>query len=1556
MQSSIFNQDEQLQHFIQTFPNVKELQAVGSEKGRDLCSRAVEAVPKADPLLSIRFMPAILDHVLELLMTRSASSQTQSSAFAALTAFVHCVSCSFNDSTRCPLLMAYVCYRLDNSTAAGAASPPAAAHPPLYAVLSKAWLAGLTSRDAHTPAAAAASTSTAAPSAVQRSAQEPARSAVSSSSSSSSSSTSSSSAAAASDRLLVVYSWFYLECLAKSLAMERLERGCLSPQHRDGFLSDMRRLVSVFVSLVQRHRSVGLTVVRQLVLNLAAFFTDLLAVIEKEAVIALLEAFLLPLREVQHDPVLIELKFAFHSVLLDYAFYLDVAELHELDIAAIERQANDAIALQQQQHDVSAPAATDDDDGASPAPASAPSPVQPSQPERSESSSSSSGGGVKDYRELVRDGLLSTLRSAYRLCSLFLDDYVHHLSAREAVIRDAVIDSLRLFLTKQDHDARWRSAKPLIATMLFPLIPALCDEVDVVAGMEPRTRRSVLAPFLWTLHQLPSAVLHTYWSCEEAEEQLGLLSLLTLALSDFAYCGIRQREEEPAVDASLILAPETLDAIAAQSGQQGAASLSSASSSSIADYKTGLESYMSAVHKHRAFGGSRSKLASASSAAATAAAATPTPLPAAAASGSSSSAQSATALTGQAGGATASQPQAAAAGGSSSSSPSSSLPAASSLSPPAVAVASQAGLISQSQSSPASSSSSSSSSASSSSGSVPAVSGSLSSHSAVPAVAGSLRQLRANLASSRSMSGLGSRGGTMRSLTASMASASRGSSRELLMRLVRYEGALTRQVSRIVLSVCSRFIRAFAPALVNSQQAFLQVLRLLTRLLTSQQPNSFLLSVFPCCLAFVKRFGYAAHSSPERALEFSRLSNAVFRSCASSSAAVRRMAVACLYQFLMNEFAVEQSLQQLQTQLTMELSRLTDGLSQVQERCLQQSFAALTLLADRFGLQAEAELLQLHADPEQVFRPPLSVQAEEFRLRLSTLLHRLTTILGDSMEISRQSKLGADADSAVTESLLCQVADAFSHLPDVRIDWLLRLAKHHQQQLAYAEAGQCYLLVAQLAAQRKRDRERQRAEGAEGGSRPAAEEAAEAEAADRTIASYYEACVSQLDLAELYEQCSDVYAALLPFYHHWHDYARLSKAHLHLHAVFEKLLEANRSEARMLGSYYRVGFYGRRFGPRLDGLEFIYKLPKITRLSEVSTRLRSLYSAQLQCPVRVLPDSNPVDRSRLDPEDAVLQLTFVHPVFPADEAEAVGEAGQEAAATGWSNDVAPGLHAATFSPSCASLQLRPTLLSYSGRRPRSSFIEQRSCLSAFRFSTPFTSSGRMHGPVTEQHKRNTVLYVRLPFPAILTAQPVVRRTESILSPIEVAIEDVRLRTAAAHELLGSAHLHSKSLTQWLAGSVATQVHGGAREVCLAFLSTDREREPKQDELEQQQQQQGPAAAQTEAALRSSLRAALVSFLSACSRALEANSRLCLTDSEREFQASMDAMYEDMIASVQPYLGAAAGGAAAAPHHHHHHRHHHRLQQQPASPPPLPAAATSPVSSKDKKTLGVTFDA
>jgi len=54
--------------------------------------------------------------------------------------------------------------------------------------------------------------------------------------------------------------------------------------------------------------------------------------------------------------------------------------------------------------------------------------------------------------------------------------------------------------------------------------------------------------------------------------------------------------------------------------------------------------------------------------------------------------------------------------------------------------------------------------------------------------------------------------------------------------------------------------------------------------------------------------------------------------------------------------------------------------------------------------------------------------------------------------------------------------------------------------------------------------------------------------------------------------------------------------------VYDIHVLINQDGKRVFGTYFRVGLYGSRFGD-LDGQEFVYKEPVITKLPEISHRL-----------------------------------------------------------------------------------------------------------------------------------------------------------------------------------------------------------------------------------------------------------------------------------------------------------------------------------------------------------------
>lgn len=108
----------------------------------------------------------------------------------------------------------------------------------------------------------------------------------------------------------------------------------------------------------------------------------------------------------------------------------------------------------------------------------------------------------------------------------------------------------------------------------------------------------------------------------------------------------------------------------------------------------------------------------------------------------------------------------------------------------------------------------------------------------------------------------------------------------------------------------------------------------------------------------------------------------------------------------------------------------------------------------------------------------------------------------------------------------------------------------------------------------------------------------------------------------------DLYKLIIPIYEKRRNYELLKQSYQTLAHNYEKVVEANRSGKRLLGRYYRVGFYGQAYFEEDSGNEYVYKEPKVTSLSEISERLNKQYCEKFgQDVVKLIQDSSPVCKS-----------------------------------------------------------------------------------------------------------------------------------------------------------------------------------------------------------------------------------------------------------------------------------------------------------------------------------------
>lgn len=91
------------------------------------------------------------------------------------------------------------------------------------------------------------------------------------------------------------------------------------------------------------------------------------------------------------------------------------------------------------------------------------------------------------------------------------------------------------------------------------------------------------------------------------------------------------------------------------------------------------------------------------------------------------------------------------------------------------------------------------------------------------------------------------------------------------------------------------------------------------------------------------------------------------------------------------------------------------------------------------------------------------------------------------------------------------------------------------------------------------------------------------------------------------------------------NYEFLKDCYQTLTQNYGKIIEVNKSGKRLLGRFYRVAFYGQAYFEDESGIEYVYKEPKVTSLSEITERLYKQYCEKFgQDVVKMIHDSSPV--------------------------------------------------------------------------------------------------------------------------------------------------------------------------------------------------------------------------------------------------------------------------------------------------------------------------------------------
>ncbi|XP_040440371.1 dedicator of cytokinesis protein 9 isoform X10 [Falco naumanni] len=451
---------------------------------------------------------------------------------------------------------------------------------------------------------------------------------------------------------------------------------------------------------------------------------------------------------------------------------------------------------------------------------------------------------------------------------------------------------------------------------------------------------------------------------------------------------------------------------------------------------------------------------------------------------------------------------------------------------------------------------------------------------------------------------------------------------------------------------------------------------------------------------------------------------------------------------------------------------------------LQVIISVSQLIADVVGIggtrfQQSLSIINNCANNDRI------IKHTTFPSDVKDLTKRIRTVLMATAQMKEHEN-----DPEMLVDLQYSLAKSYASTPELRKTWLDSMARIHVKNGDLSEAAMCYVHVAALVAEylTRKGMFRQGCTAFRVITPNIDEEASMMEDVgmqdvhfnEDVLMELLEQCADGLWKAERYELIADIYKLIIPIYEKRRDFERLAHLYDTLHRAYSKVTEVMHTGKRLLGTYFRVAFFGQGFFEDEDGKEYIYKEPKLTPLSEISQRLQKLYSDKFGSEnVKMIQDSGKVNPKDLDSKYAYIQVTHVTPYFEEKE-----------------------------------LQERKT------------DFERTHNIRRFMFEMPFTQAGKRQGGVEEQCKRRTILTAIHCFPYVKKRIPVMYQHHTDLNPIEVAIDEMSKKVAELRQLCSSAEVDMIKLQLKLQGSVSVQVNAGPLAYARAFLDdTNTKRYP-----------------------------------------------------------------------------------------------------------------------------------
>ncbi|KAL3847595.1 hypothetical protein ACJMK2_018498 [Sinanodonta woodiana] len=453
-----------------------------------------------------------------------------------------------------------------------------------------------------------------------------------------------------------------------------------------------------------------------------------------------------------------------------------------------------------------------------------------------------------------------------------------------------------------------------------------------------------------------------------------------------------------------------------------------------------------------------------------------------------------------------------------------------------------------------------------------------------------------------------------------------------------------------------------------------------------------------------------------------------------------------------------------------------------------------------------------------------TMKKSKFSNEVKDLTKRIKTVLMATAQMREHER-----DPEMLIDLQHSLADSYASTPELRKTWLDSMAKIHCRNKDFSEVRgfpQGCTAFRSISPNIERDESGIKDDSG----------MQDVQYTEDTLVEFLELAAQNLEQAERYEVIGEVYKLVIPIYENARDFEKLSQCYETLAQSYSKVIEVMQSGKRLLGKYFRVAFFGQTYFEDDDQKQYIYKEPKVTSLAELCDRLKSLYESKFgRDNVRLIMDSIQVDPASLDPKFAFIQVTYVTPYFRE-----------------------------------AELQKRVTE------------FERNNNINQFMFETPFTKVGKTRGEIHEQFKKRTILITSRFFPYIKKRIEITDKKEMILSPIEVAIDEMTSKVVDIREVVNNSIPDVKKLQLRLQGSVSAQVNAGPLAYAEAFLAEGKVAHYPPDKVE-------------------SLKDIFRNFIGVCNDALDLNAQLITTE-QKEYHESLKSGFRDIVDSLSAMFG------------------------------------------------------